>query len=119
MPNKNLNSNQKSKLKSEKSWWVHLWKGLVFDNVAKHYRAMRQAIWLYLYLLLVVNRKTGITFRRISTIEKETGFHPRTIQRWLKILRDNDYIKTKSNGRSLDILITKWRPITQKDKKRK
>ena len=102
-----------------KSWWVHLLSGLVIDNTAKHKNAMNQAIWLYLFLLLVANRRTGKSFRRISTISRETGFHPRTIHRWLKILRENGYVITESNGRSLRFEVTKWKPIIKPRKTRK
>lgn len=101
----------------KKNWWIHLWSGLVIDESAKHQKAMRQAIWLYLFLLLVANRRNGMLFRRISTIEKETGFNRRSIGRWLKVLRENDYIKTYSTGRFLQIAIQKWKPIINRQKK--
>jgi hypothetical protein len=112
--------NEKSKTKTvenkssadlKKNWWIHLWSGLVIDETAKHQKAMRSAIWLYLYLLLVANRRNGMLFRKISTMEKETGFNRRTIARWLKTLRDDGYIETHSTGRFLQIVIKKWRPI--------
>lgn len=112
---KNISQTKKSKNK-KKSWWVHLLSGLIIDEDAKHQKGMMQAIWLYLYLLIVANRKTGISYRKISTIEKETGFSFRSIQRWLKILRDNGYIKTKNDGRSLTISIIKWKSIIKQKK---
>ncbi|MEJ7860908.1 MAG: helix-turn-helix domain-containing protein [Pyrinomonadaceae bacterium] len=78
---------------------------------------MKQAIWLYLYLLTVANRKNGQLFRRLKTIAAETSFHPRSIERWLKCLREKGYIETYSTGRFLQISITKWKPISKKDKK--
>lgn len=101
---------------SEKNWWTPVWSGLVLESSAKHRTAIRQAIWLYLYLLTVANRQTGTLFRRVSTIAKETGFQPRSIQRWLKLLRDENYIDTYSNGRFLNIEISKWKPITRREK---
>lgn len=99
-----------------KNWWIHLWSGLVLEQEGKHKRAIRQAIWLYLYLLLVASRETGRLYRRLSTITLETGFNPRSIQRWLKRLRDKGYIETVSNGRFLTISITKWKPISRRAK---
>lgn len=99
-----------------KNWWIHLWSGLVLDKQSKHKRAIRQAIWLYLYLLLVANRESGRLYRRLSTIALETGFNPRSIQRWLRTLREKGYIETVSNGRSLNISITKWKPISRRQK---
>ena len=75
---------------------------------------MRQAVWLYLYFLVVANWRHGTLFRKLSTIAAETGFNPRTVQRWLRALRRAGYIVTRSNGRSLLISITKWRPISKR-----
>lgn len=94
-------------------WWIHLWSGLVRDPTSKHYRLIRRAIWLYLYLLIVANRRNGTLFRRVGTIEAETGFNIRSIHRWLRELRSNGYITSSSSGRSLTITITKWRPLSR------
>lgn len=100
----------------QKNWWIHLWSGLVLDRTGKHKQAIRQAIWLYLYLLLVANRESGRLYRRLSTIAAETGFNPRSIQRWLQTLREKGYIETHSTGRYLEISITKWKPISKRFK---
>jgi hypothetical protein len=42
------------------------------------------------------------------------GLNPRTIERWLRTLRKRGYIRTISNGRTLNISITKWRPVSPK-----
>ena len=93
------------------NWWVHIWGGLVRDVRGKHRKAMGQAIWLYLYLLLGANWKNGTAIRKISTMASQMGSNERTIYRWLRILRKSGYIETRSTGRALKILITKWRPI--------
>lgn len=93
------------------SWWIHLWSGLVRDPTAKHHRTMGNAIWLYLYLLISANRNDGIVLRRLETISEQTGYNQRTVARWLQELREKGYITSTSNGRSLRILITKWRSI--------
>ncbi len=108
---------QQSDMSSQKNWWSPVWSGLVIDKEAKHKKAIKQAIWLYLYLLTVANRKNGRLFRRLKTIALETGFQPRSIERWLKRLREKKYIETYSTGRYLQISITKWKPISKKDKK--
>ena len=100
--------------KTARAWWVHLWSGLVRDPSGKHHKAIKQAVWLYLYLLVGANWRTGTLFRRIATIAAETGLNERTVQRWLSTLRKQGYIKTAANGRSLNISITKWRPISRK-----
>jgi Helix-turn-helix domain len=104
---------------AQKSWWIHVWCGLVVDKTSKHQKAIRQAIWLYLYLLLASNWKTGILYRRISTITSETGFNRRSVHRWISILREKGYIETRSTGRALQISISKWKPITRRKAKNK
>jgi Helix-turn-helix domain len=101
--------------KTAQRWWVHLWEGLVRDPTGKHYRAIKQAIWLYLYLLEGANWKTGVLFRRTATIATEMGLNSRTIERWLRTLRKRGYIKTIFNGRTLNISIAKWRPVSRKN----
>ncbi len=121
LPENNSISNdiqsEKSIEKPNKMWWVHVRGGLVMDESGKHHLAMRQAIWLYLYLLLAANRRNGMLFRKISTIEKGTGFNRRNIGRWMKILRDQGYIETHSTGRFLQIVIKKWKPIINHHRK--
>jgi len=97
--------------RSFQSWWIHLWSGLVRDPTAKHYRTMGNAVWLYLYLLVSANRSDGTVLRRLETIAQQTGYNERTVARWLHELREKGYITSTSNGRSLRILITRWRPI--------
>lgn len=79
------------------------------DHDAKHYRKMRNAVWLYLYLLLNADRKTGSLSRKLRTISSDMGISKNMIMRWLNILRTEGYIATKSNGRCLSIKIAKWR----------
>ena len=107
-------SEQGAKENSSKKWWIHVWQGLVTDKRAKHQKAMRQAVWLYLYLLIAANWRTGVVHRRLSTIISDTGFHQRSVSRWLKLLREKGYIETSSTGRALHISVTKWKPITRK-----
>ncbi|WKZ32794.1 MAG: hypothetical protein QY316_12945 [Thermodesulfobacteriota bacterium] len=79
------------------------------EQDASHYRKMRNAIWLYLYLLLNADRKSGTLSRKLRTISGDMGISKNMIMRWLNILRTEGYIATKSNGRCLSIKITKWR----------
>lgn len=96
---------------TQKQWWAPVWKGLVMDAEAKHYRAMKSAVWLYLYLLLNANRRTGILMRKIETVSIGMGVTRNTVLRWLKILRSGGYIKTVNTGRSLTIQVTRWKAI--------
>lgn len=105
------NSKQKNEFVSKANWWTPLWRGLVVEPTGKHYEAMGNAVWLYLYLLVYANRMTGSLFRRNSTIVGDMGLSSRTISRWLHILKASGYIETRRTGRSLQISITKWKPI--------
>ena len=50
---------------SGKNWWAPIYRGLVCDPGATHYRKMRSALWLYLFLVLHANRRTGLLMRKI------------------------------------------------------
>lgn len=99
--------------KSNNNWWSPLRRGLVFEPNARHYSQMKQAVWLYLYLLVNADAKQGTLFRKLSTIAKDTGIPTRTIRRWLGILKRHQYIKAEYNGSFWQIAVTKWRPITR------
>lgn len=96
-------------MQNQKQWWAPVRNGLVMDHNARHYRRMRNAVWLYLYLLLNADRKTGTLSRKLRTISGDMGISKNMIMRWLNILRTEGYIATKSTGRCLVIKIAKWR----------
>jgi len=97
--------------RTQKQWWAPVWKGLVMDREAKHYRSMKSAVWLYLYLLLGANRRTGILMRKIETVTNDMGVTRDTTLRWLKVLRSGGYIETVNTGRSLTIQVTRWKAL--------
>lgn len=99
----------KAQKNKHKKWWAAVWTGLVMDQDGTHYYQMRNALWLFLYLLLNADRKTGFLVRKVQTICKDTGINRETILRWLMVLRKQGYIVTKSNGRCLQIQIKKWK----------
>lgn len=96
---------------TQKQWWAPVWKGLVVDADAKHYRLMKNAVWLYLYLLVNANRRTGILMRRIETVSNDMGVTRDAVLRWFKVLRQGSYIETINTGRSLTIQVTRWKAI--------
>lgn len=102
--------NHKQK-QSEKEWWAPVWKGLVVDSQAKHYRKMKNAVWLYLYLIVNANRATGVLLRKINTIRLDMGVSRDTVIRWLNLLRQEGYIVTVNTGHSLTIQVTNWKPL--------
>jgi len=94
-----------------KQWWAPVWKGLVMDAEAKHYRIMKNALWLYLYFLLNANRKTGILMRKVGTVSNDMGVTRDTVLRWLNVLRSGGYVETVNTGRSLTIQVTRWKAL--------
>ena len=98
-------------MQNTKQWWAPVWTGLVMDEGAKHYRQMRNAVWLFLYLLLNADRKTGFLVRKLRTISADMGLSRDTILRWLNALRKGGYVATRNTGRCLHIQIQKWKPM--------
>src|ERR1700752_3743173 len=74
--------------REDRMWWTHVWSGLVRDPTGKNFKKLKGSVWLYLYLLLGANWRTGKLFRRVATIAKDMSIPDRTITRWLKILRE-------------------------------
>ena len=92
---------------NKKQWWAPVWTGLVMDQEANHYQRMKNAVWLFLYLVLNADRGR-ILVRKLKTISSETGIKRDTIARWLNILRKHGYIATQNTGRGLLIQIREW-----------
>ena len=88
-----------------------MWKGLVMDESASHFKKMGSTLWLYFYLIVNANRSTGVVMRKVKTVALDMGIPRSTIFRWLKNLREAGYIETHSSGHSLTIKVSKWRPI--------
>jgi len=99
-------------MSNQKQWWTPVWTGLVMDEKAKHHKNMGSAIWLFIYLLLNVDCKTGFLSTKIKTICSETGIKRNTVIRWLNTLRKHQYIATRSTGRGLFIQLREWKTLT-------
>jgi hypothetical protein len=95
----------------KKDWWAPVWRGLVMDQEAKHYRGMKNAVWLYLYLLLNANRITGVLMRKTRTISSDMGVSRDMVIRWLNLLRQQGYVATQSSGRYLTIRVNNWKSL--------
>jgi hypothetical protein len=92
-----------------KDWWAPVWTGLVMDPECTHYTRMKSALWLYIYLLLNADRKTGSLKRKLRTISLDTGIKERTVKQWLSILKKNGYVEARSTGRCVYLVINKWK----------
>jgi hypothetical protein len=91
------------------NWWAPVWRGLVVDPEAKHYRRMKNALWLFLYLVLHADRRTGKLSRKYRTIASEMGISPGTVRKWLRTLRQHGYVRAQGNGRCLRIEVNLWK----------
>lgn len=96
---------------NNKQWWAPVWRGLVYDPNGKHYRTMRSAIWLFLYLVVHADRRSGFLVRKIRTIASDMAVPRDAVLRWLNVLRRGGYIRTENTGRCLTIQITRWKPL--------
>ena len=85
-----------------------LHQGLVVDPKATHVKRMRQAIWLYLYLLLAVNPSTGKRIFAPSGIAGEMGLKEETVRSWLGHLRRQGYVAVERQGDLVAVTVTKW-----------
>lgn len=92
-------------------WWAPLWRGLIVSKGRAHYERMHSAIWLFAYLLLHADRKTGTLIRKLDTIARDMEIKQRTIRYWFMILRKHGYVTTIHTGSSLHITIHKWKPL--------
>lgn len=94
-------------------------RGVLFE--ARHYERMGAAIWLYGWLVLRQTHQSGtvgwvlggapIHYREI---EEETGFSPKTLERWMRILREQGYIETQATTRGLIVRILKAKKFAQR-----
>lgn len=91
-------------IKKNKNYWRPLWSGLILDEQAKHYRKMKNSVWLFLYLILK-SGKTGFLRKTCKEISKETGVNDRTIRNWLKNLKNKGYVSTKKQTKGILIHI--------------
>jgi len=95
---------------NKKDWWAPVFRSLIsYQN----YKKIGNAIWLYLYFLVHADRKTGFLFRKLRTISKETNFPLSTIKKWLKVLKDCEYVVTKGNGRYLFIKVNNFKMLSE------
>jgi hypothetical protein len=94
-----------------RSWWAPIWRGLVVDPEAKHYRRMGVAIWLYLYLVIHADRATGRLPLKLATVARQTAIPRRSLERWLWCLREKDYVRVEHTGRRISGVILRWKSI--------
>jgi DNA-binding transcriptional ArsR family regulator len=70
---------------------------------------MRQAVWLYLYLLLAANPETGKRLLSPALIGREMGLSEETVRSWLGHLRGGGYVTLERQGDLVLVTVNKWR----------
>lgn len=88
---------------------VPLRRGLIADPAGTHVRRMRQAVWLYLYLLLAVSPASGRRLLSPEGIAKDMGLAEATIRSWLGNLRKAGYIAVERQGALVRVKVVRWR----------
>jgi hypothetical protein len=93
-------------------------RGVLFE--ARHYERMGAAIWLFAWLVLRQTHQQGevgwvlggapICYREI---EEETGFNCRTLERWMRTLRQHGYIETEAAPAGIVIRIMKAKKFAE------
>jgi hypothetical protein len=93
-------------------------RGVLFE--AQHYERMGAALWLYGWLVLRQTHQQGnigwvlggspVSYREI---EEETGFNPRTLERWMHALRRHGYIQTEAAPTGVIVRIMKAKKLPQ------
>lgn len=93
-------------------------RGVLFE--AQHYERMGAAIWLYGWLVLRQTHQSGsvgwvlggsaITY---GEIEEETGFNPRTLERWMQALRRGGYVETETRPGGIIVRILRAKKFPQ------
>lgn len=92
----------------------------------KHYKSMREAIWLYLWLL---DRMTSVNENGTGKviggqpvtnemITADLGVHRNTYHKYIKVLREAGYIQTLRTPHGLVITVNKAKKIFQKSSTR-
>ena len=98
---------------SQQNIFAPVLRGLVVDDNARHFKRMKNAIWLFLYLIVSVNKRTGKLDSQIATISAETGIKEEIIRNWLGHLKKHNYVSTQKQKDNLIITISKWRTVQE------
>jgi len=84
---------------------------IVANTQGKHYRRLKNALWIYLYLIIFANPKNGKLTTGISIIAKATGFQEETIRSWLGVLKKWQYISIEKQGKNFIFKVNRWKKL--------
>ena len=89
-----------------------LFRRLVKNPQARHYRRLKNGVWLYLYLVSYSHPGSGKCVTTNESIAKDMGLSPETIASWLGELRKWHYISIDKQGQKHLIKINHWNTVS-------
>jgi len=87
---------------------------LLFYPQANHYGKLRQAIWLYAYLLICAHPESGRLIISSEKVAAQLNVKGSTIQSWLGHLKKLRYLTARHQGLTWAITLTGW-SVDRKD----
>jgi len=84
---------------------------IVADMQGKHYRRLKNALWIYLYLVIYANPKNGKLTSTVTKIAISTGHQEETINSWLGNLKKWHYISIEKHGEELQFKVSQWKKM--------
>jgi DNA-binding transcriptional ArsR family regulator len=74
---------------------------------------MKNALWLYLCLLIKAKPRSGKTMESLEDLSQEMGIKEPLISSWLGLLRKHNYVSVRKQGNMKLIKIAKWRRVPE------
>ena len=103
---------------ARRDWWRPIWRSQLFDSGADHREKLGSAIWLYLFLLIHVDYRTGIITRSLGQLATELCAPKKTTRDWLTRLRKMSYVSAKREGTLFHIRVIHFRMVSWQQRDR-
>ena len=98
-----------------RKYWNPVFRGLTHDPDGRHYFRMKHAVWLYLYLLIEANYRTGRVVTSIEKIRQDTGIETNLLCSFLGHLKQWNYVSTEKQNGHILFKISKWKTVPEFD----
>ncbi len=72
-----------------------------------------EAVYLLGYLIQRSNWESGVTHVTLPSISEATGLPIRTVERWMRVLRENEYVSTRRTAFGTLVTIANYEPISR------
>lgn len=95
----------------KRKYWNPIVRGLTHDSDGKHYYRLKHAIWLYLYLLIEANHRTGRVLTTLEKISSDMGLDIQLLITFLGHLKRWNYVSTQKESGQILFKIAKWKSI--------